>query len=317
MASGWRVISLHRAIEEYLALRRSLGFELEGYERTLHSFEDFAQEERARVITKDLALRWALRPKSHHPAWRAARLSILRGFARYRSGSDPRTELLPQRLLSHRRQRKTPHLYSSIEMRRLIEAARRLSSSRDSLRPFTYSTLLGLLACTGLRISEAISLDRVDFNSTTGVLTIRRTKFAKSRLIPLHASTQQALTRYARRRDRLDAKRSPSFFVSATRTRLHYSPVLRTFAKIIKVQAGVHALAGRREPRLHDFRHGFAIKTVLRWYRTGRDVEALLPRLSTYLGHARVSDTYWYLSATPELLALLGRRLERTLGDLP
>ncbi len=187
--------SLHRAIENYLALRRSLGFELENYESVLHDFAAFARK-RGGVITRDLALRWALRPENHHPAWRAARLSMLRGFAKYRSGDDSRTELLPVRLLPHRRQRKTPHLYSDIEIRGLIRAARRLSSARDVLRPFTYSTLLGLLACTGIRISEAISLDREDFDSGIGVLTIRRTKFAKSRLVPLHPSTQRALARY-------------------------------------------------------------------------------------------------------------------------
>lgn len=304
---------LRRAIFEYLELRRSLGFELERYENVLNDFADFARRDGREFVTRESALRWALRPPDHHPAWRAARLSILRGFAKHRSGSDSRTELLPQRLLPHRRERKPPHLYTVEEVCRLIRAARSLSKKRDLLRPSTYSTLLGLLSCTGLRISEAISMDREDFDDKANVLTIRLTKFKKSRLVPIHPSTGRVLTRYLRQRERQAGNHSPSFFLSGARKRLIPQVVQRTFRALTR-QARVNPLPERRSPRLHDFRHSFAIRTVLRWYRREQDAEALLPRLSTYLGHARVSDTYWYLSSNPELLAFAALRLERAFG---
>ena len=300
---------LRQAVDEYLALRRGLGFSLRLPGAMLRQFATFCEREGAPYITRELALRWAQHPANAQPATWASRLGAVRRFAQFWSASDPRTEVPPLGLLPHRYRRKPPYLYTEDEVRRLIAVARRLPSA-TGLRPATYATLLGLLAVTGLRISEALALNRVDVDGAEAVLTIRRTKFGKSRLVPVHPSTHRALGRYARRRDRVYPKpTTESFFVSERGARLTEWTVRYTFNRLSR-RIGLRGPADRRGPRLHDFRHRLAVNTLLRWYRAGVDVERHLPALSTYLGHGHVGDTYWYLSAVPELLRLAAARLE-------
>ena len=300
---------LRTAVDEYLALRRGLGFSLRGPGALLRQFAAFFEREGASSITRELALRWATQPATTHPAHWATRLSTVRRFAQFWSASDPRTEVPPLGLLPHRYGRKPPYIYTEGEIRRLIAVARQLPSA-TGLRPATYATLLGLLAVTGLRISEALALNRADVDGAEAVLTIRRTKFGKSRLVPLHPSTQRALERYARRRDRVyPTPTTESVFVSERGARLTQWTVRYTFNRLSR-RIGLRGPADRRGPRLHDFRHRVAVTTLLRWYRAGVDVERHLPALSTYLGHGHVADTYWYLSAVPELLRLAAARLE-------
>jgi len=299
---------LRSALEEYLTLRRALGFKLISTGGLLHSFVLFAENEGASFITTPLVLRWATQPKCQPVQW-ANRLGIVRRFARYRSSADPRTEIPPEGILPHRRHRKAPYIYKNDGIARLIQAATELSSPMG-LRATTYSTLFGLLSVTGMRISEPIALDRDDVDLTEGILTVRRTKFGKSRLVPVHPSTQGVLRQYASLRDRIFPRpETPSFFISERGRRLTTGSARWTFIKLSH-QIGLRGPDDHRGPRLHDLRHGFVIRTLLRLYRAGADVERHLPALATYLGHGHVADTYWYLSATPELLRLITSRLD-------
>jgi len=302
--------SLRKAVENYLTMRRSLGFKLRNTGYNLRHFVSFMEEQRASIITTDLALRWAQQPQDVQPATMATRLSFVRSFARYWSATDPRTEIPPMGLLPHRPKRATPYLYSDEEIQRLLKAARNLPPS-SGLRPWTYYTLLGLMAVTGMRIGEVVRLDRADVDLEQGLLTVRLTKFSKSRLIPLHRSTVKELKLYLHRRDQLYPQPStPRFFLSNQGTPLADDIVRWTFIRLSR-QIGLRKVGDSFGPRLHDFRHRFAVTTLLHWYRTGVNVEQRLPVLSTYMGHAHVTDTYWYLSAVPELLALTKDRLEK------
>jgi integrase len=305
---------LRQALEEYLAVRRALGFKLRGVGSTLRRFVELAEGKGVSFITTELALCWAQQPAEADPAYWATRLGMVRCFARHCSTLDSRTEVPPEGLLPHRFQRKPPYLYSAVEILRLIEAAKRLPS-RTGLRAATYATLLGLMAVTGMRTGEPIGLDRGDVDLDRGVITIRRTKFDKSRYVPVDPSTQQALGQYQLQRDRLHPDpQSPSFFLSEQGIRVSQWAIERTFVKLSH-EIGLREPSDRRGPRLHDLRHSFAVATILDWYREGLDVERHLPKLATYLGHAHVNDTYWYLSATPELLQLAVQRLEDTDGE--
>lgn len=308
--------ALHQGVDEYLALRHALGFRLHAYGTILHDFVSFVERQGAGVITTGLALRWATHRSDVSPAWWANQLGVARGFARYWSARDPRTEVPPLGLLPKGRKRRKPYLYTVDDVERLIQAAAALHT-RSPLWPSTMATLIGLLAVTGMRIGEALALDNEDIDWDEGVLTVRRAKFGKSRLIPFHATTRSALRRYVHRRDRTSAlpARSP-FFPSPTRKRLKYGQVHRTFGLLLH-RAGLPSSGDRRGPGLHDFRHRFAVNALVRWYRAGLDVERHIFSLSTYLGHGRVVDTYWYLSAAPELMGLARGRLERALGELP
>ena len=298
---------LLEALEEYLALRRALGFILDAPCRALHKFVAYAEQEGAFSITTDLALKWAMQPDCQPAQW-AKRLSMVRRFARYMSALDARTEIPPDGLLPHRFRRKCPYIYSEEEITHLIGAAQNLSSPLG-LRAATYSTLLGLLAVTGMRVSEPVALDRDDIDLTRGILIIRRTKFGKSRMLPLHATTVEALRHYHQLRDRV-FRNTQSFFVSERGIRLTVCSVRKTFI-LLSRQTGLRGPDDSRGPRLHDLRHRFAIETLLSWYRAGIDVERRLPELSAYLGHVHVNDTYWYISAVPELLQLATLRLEQ------
>jgi integrase len=220
----------------------------------------------------------------------------------------PALGLLPQRY-----HRKPPYLYSDDEIASLLKAAAQLPS-QTGLRARTYSTLLGLLVATGMRISEVVGLDHDDVDLTGAVLTVRKTKFGKSRLVPVHASTKRALKQYAAQRDQLWSRpMTASFLVSEQGRRLTANVVEKTFVKLSR-QVGLRGPSDRRGPRLHDLRHRFAVRTLLRWYRAGVDVQRRLPELSTYLGHVHVTDTYWYLSAVPELMGVVAARLEPRSG---
>lgn len=299
---------LKTALEDYLAVRRKLGFKLYQAGNLLHDFAIFAEQQGASYITTELALRWATQPKDAQPVWKAIRLGNVRRFAKYWSAVDPRTEIPAQGLLPSRYHRRTPYIYNDDEILSLIKAAQKLQSPKG-LRALTYSTLLGLLAATGMRISEPIGLDREDVNLKEGTLTIRQTRFGKSRLVPVHTSTQAVLQRYAILRDQICPQpKTLSFFVSERGTRLTQCTVRWTFVKLSR-QIGLRGQHDSYGPRLHDLRHRFAIKTLLDWYRAGMDVEQHMPKLSTYLGHRHVADTYWYISAVPELLLLATLRL--------
>ena len=306
---------LRSALDEYLSIRRTLGFKLRDEGTVLPQFLRFLEKEGAPLITTDLALRWATQPENVLPSHWARRLSMVRIFAQFYSAMDPRTEIPSQSLLPYRYHRKPPYIYNDGEISLLLEAAGRLRSV-IGLRASTYSTLFGLLAVTGMRVSEPIALDRRDVDLTRGILTVRRTKFGKSRLIPAHSSTVDKLAEYSRLRDRLFARpKSPSFFVSERGMRLTQWIVRWTFVKLSR-EIGLREPHDSHGPRLHDLRHTFAVKTLIRWYQTGVDVERHMPELATYLGHTHVNDTYWYISAVPELLGLASMRLDTIQGGL-
>ncbi len=301
---------LTKAIHDYLALRRSLGFKLHAAGMVLAKFASFMEHQGADCITTQLALDWAQQPSNAQPAHWAQRLSYVRCFARHHLASDPNTEVPPPGLLPFRATRAHPYLYSLDEIERLLEHALQLSPDTE-LRRWTYHALLGLLSVTGLRVGEALRLKLDDVDLDTGVLTVRGTKFGKSRLVPIHASTRDVLASYlTRRANHLGDSNSTYFFVTRTGNRLDGGDVRRTFYRLSR-QVGLRGMADSHGPRLHDFRHRFAVEILLGWYRSGQDVERRLPVLSTYLGHVRVSDTYWYLSAHPELMTLAMTRMEQ------
>jgi integrase/recombinase XerD len=303
MRSTW-----HKAVEDYINLRRSLGFKLQKAMTTLPDFASFLEQNGASHITIALALRWAQQDPAAHPVEWASRLSLVRGFARHWSATDPDTEIPPWKLLPHRPSRARPYIYSEDEVQRLLTAAQQLTGD---LRGPTYYCLLGLLSVTGLRVSEALNLRSEDVDLEKDILTIRGTKFGKSRLVPIHSSTRKVLSDYASRRDLFLARRpSVYFLVSRCGTRLDGARVRHTFYNLSR-QTGLRSAFASHGPRLHDFRHRFAVETLVRWYRSGQDAERSLPILSTYLGHAHVADTYWYLTAYPELMGLAMKRLEK------
>jgi site-specific recombinase XerD len=302
---------LRTALQDYLALHRALGFELRLAGRLLQRFVDFAQAADAAYITTELALQWATQPAHAQPAQWANRLGMVRRFAQYCSSIDLRTVVPPPDLLPYRLTRPSPYIYRDEQIAQLIQAARALPS-QTGLRPHTYSTLFALYAVTGMRTQEPLRLDRADVDLANGVLTVRGTKFGKSRYVPTHPSSRRALRRYAANRDRLcPSSQSPSFFLSEQGTRVTEWSVRWTFVKLSH-QIGLRQSDDSRGPRLLDLRHRLAINTLIRWHRRGVDIEKHLPELSTYLGHVHISDTYWYLSATPELLRQALRRVERS-----
>ena len=307
--------TLRHAVQEYLAMRRSLGFKLHDAAAPLLDFVTFMERHRAPYITPTLALAWAKQPSGVKPAEWARRLSFVRLFARHRSATDPRTQIPPAGLLPYRPERARPYVYSDQEIHDLLSAALKLRDN-DGLRPWVYYCLFGLLSVSGLRLGEAKNLDLRDVDLEAGVLTIRGAKFGKSRLVPLHASTCRVVAGYIARREQVWAGRSVSsyLFVSGWGNRLDNGEIHRTFYALSR-QIGLRGPSDRRGPRLHDMRHAFASKTLLRWYRAGEDAERRLPVLSAYLGHVHWSDTYWYLSALPELMHEAVSRLEQHWED--
>lgn len=302
--------SLEQALKDYLRIRRSLGFQLREPASCLRNFVAFLQAEGASYITTELALRWATQPTKAQPSTWAWRLGMVRRFAIWLSALEPRTKIPPAGLLPHRYRRKLPHIYSDEEIERLLRRTQQLPSPKG-LRAHTYTTLFGLLVATGMRVNEALGLDRQDVDLDRGILYIRRTKFGKSRCLPVHPSTVEALKKYAQARDRIfPVLVTPAFFISERGRRITEWIARYTFAKLSqRLGLRVPAKGHGRGPRLHDMRHRFAARTLTHWYRAGLDVERELPKLATYLGHVHVNDTYWYLEAVPELLQLATNRL--------
>jgi integrase len=303
---------LRAELDNYLAIRRAVGFKLRRSELLLADFIAHLDENQSDTITTDGALAWASLPRNGSSQWWGYRLSAVRAFARHLHAIDPRHEVPPTGLWPATSHRATPYLYSDADIAALMAAAQEF---RSPLRAATFETFVGLLAVTGLRIGEALRLDRDDVDLDDCVLRIREAKFGKSREVPLHPSTVQAMAVYTRRRDELcPCPRDPSFFVSTAGTRLLYCNAHLGWLDLVR-RAGLEPRSPRCRPRPHDVRHSFAVKTLLGWYRDGDDVHSRLPLLSTYLGHVHPANTYWYLSAAPELLALVASRLDATAGE--
>jgi integrase/recombinase XerD len=307
--------SLMDALNEYLDLRRRMGFLLVDHEDSLRAFVRFLDARGALFITSELALEWARQPRDVTRARHARRLGMARDLARYVVATDPRTEVPPQGLLPNLARRPRPYIYTADQIAALIRGTSSLQPREGlRIRRHTYSALFGLIAATGMRVSEVLALDCRDVDLESGMITVRESKFCKTRLLPVHRSTQARLREYALLRDeRIRLTPSASFFVSDRRTRLQYVPVNYTFL-LISRRIGLRRVGDLHGPRLHDLRHTFAVRVLTDWYRSGDDPARCLPLLSTYLGHANVSNTYWYLSATPDLLGAANSRLERFMG---
>ena len=310
---------VRKGLQQYLALRGGLGFELRDIRWALNQFVDFLEAQGVSRITTELALRWATnRPNVQAATW-AWRLAVVRRFASWFSFLEPQTEVPPQGLLPHHYRRRPPYIYRTRQIEQLVQAAAALPSP-GGLRGQTYSTLFGLLAVTGMRISEAVALDREDVNFAEGILVLRRTKFGKSRLIYVHPSTRTALRAYAEARDRFcPHPQNRAFFLLERGTRITKGIAEWTFAQVSrKVGLRPPGKSYGHGPRLHDMRHSFASRTLINWYRSGLDVDREIPKLACYLGHRSVQDTYWYIEAVPELLQLATQRLEgrRTGGKI-
>jgi integrase/recombinase XerD len=304
---------MHSAVEDYLTMRRALGFKLADHGWLLRDFVRYLERAGATAITTELALRWAS-GSTGTQTWCAARLSVVRGFARYLHTIDPATEVPPVGLLTYRRHRARPYLYSDADIGRLLRAALDLTPAP---RAATYYTMLGLLAVSGMRVGEVLRLDRDDVELSSGLLRVWVSKFGKSREVPVHATTVTMLARYARLRDETyPTPKQPSFFLTTRATRPDITVVHKTF-RLLCQRGGLEDPDTPGRPRIHDLRHTLAVRTLLDWYAADVDVQTRLPWLSTYLGHVEPSSTYWYLWAAPELMATAAQRLTTTLGDLP
>jgi integrase len=300
--------TLHDALEDYLRMRRALGYRLARPDKLLHQFLNYLGDVEADGVTVGAALAWACLPAERDGSWWAYRLSVVRGFASYLHTLDPTVEVPATDLLPWQARRACPYLYSEHDVAALIAAASTLSSP---LRRATFATLIGLLAVTGMRVGEAIALDREDLDTRHRLLVVRHGKFDKTRELVLHSSTIAALRSYLHLCDQLQpAARSAALFISTAGTRLLYCNVHWTFHRLVAT-AGLTPRSALCRPRIHDLRHSFAVASMLDAYAAGEDGQARLTLISTYLGHADPAGTYWYLSASPELLALAAQRLEQ------
>jgi integrase len=308
--------SLREAMQEYIDLRRGLGYKMGCEGLLLPKFVGFMEDHGAEHISAKLALEWA-QSASVQPAEWARRLCFVRGFARHRSATDNLTEIPPLGLLPHRSKRATPHLYTEDEVMRLLDAALELPTvwPSTSLRPWVFYGLIGLLSVTGMRLSEALNLELTDVDLEHAVLTIRGAKFGQWRLVPIHPSTCAVLADYIERRGKFFRHPVSTYlFVSHSGTRLDVGRVHRAFYTLSH-STGLRAVGASKGPRLHDFRHRFAVQTLTRWYQSGKDPGREMPLLSNYLGHVCIAGTYWYLSANPELMAQAMTRMEQRWGE--
>lgn len=305
---------LRRAITDYLNLRQAMGFKLHLCGKALLKFATFMEEHGSDHVTIELALKWAQQPATAKPSTWAQHLGYVRDFAKFRISTDPRTEIPSWSMLPHDTKRTQPYIYSEQEIQALLCATQELPvcSAAGILRRHTYYCLFGLLSVTGMRISEAINLKLVDVDLDAAILTVNQSKFGKTRLVPIHPTTQQVLIRYKEIRDDYLGSRgftSEYLFVTHFGGRLDSGDVRRKFYAMSK-KIGLRETGQNCGPRIHDLRHRFAVRSLLNWYRAGEDVEKYLPVLSTYLGHVKVKDTYWYLTATPELMQAAVKLLE-------
>lgn len=299
-------------VDDYLAMRGKLGFDVESQRWHLRNFARYAEQvEHLGPVSTDLAVRWALLSRPGDPARAERRLSAVRQFARYRAVFEPETEIPPPGFFGRiPRRKRQPHIYSDAEIFALLRECDRLLPV-GGLRPRTYVALFSLLASTGLRLSEARHLERRDVDLDQGLLIVRAGKFRKARLVPLHPTSVQSLAAYALRRDAFrNAPASEFFFRTEQAPLLQLAAVEKTFARMReRLDWSADGRAGR--PRIHDLRHTFAVRRLLRWYEAGVEIDRKVLALSTYLGHAKVTDTYWYLSAVPELLAVVSERFKQ------
>lgn len=307
---------LRESLKEYTELRRGLGYKMHDEGLLLPRFVSFMEERRADHITTRLALEWAQSTKAQPAEW-ARRLCFVRGFARHCNAFDGRTEIPPLGLLPHHSTRAKPHLYTEGEVSRLLDAALKLPVGwpSTSLRPWVFHGLIGLLFVTGMRLSEALNLELTDVDLQDAVLTIRGAKFGQWRLIPIHPSTRTVLAEYIERRNRFFHHPVSNYlFVSRRGTRLDVGRVHRAFYTLSR-STGLRGIDASKGPRLHDFRHRFAVQTLTNWYQAAKDPSREMPLLSTYLGHVCIAGTYWYLSGNPELMAQAMTRMERRWGE--
>lgn len=299
-------MSLTIELDRYLSVRRSLGYDLGTAERILRRFTQFADREGASHVDTALFLRWHATLTEARTSTRAARLTVVRLFAQWLSSFDPAHEVPPRGLLPGSVQRSRPHIYTDDEIGAIIAAAKELPSIYG-LRGLTSSTLFALIAVTGLRISEALALDRDDLDTVHGVLRVRQGKLGRERLLPLDPSVVRHLIDYLAERDRLIGHPAMPLFVTDKATRLTDCAARYNFARACQ-ETGLRThqpyCKHGRGPRIHDLRHSFAVRTMIGWYRTGKDPAREMIRLTTYLGHSDPSNTYWYLEAVPELLDL-------------
>ena len=309
--------ALQTRVDDYLAERRRQGFDLRRTALALASFARHVEAlGRRGPLTVEVMADWARHDKCNRntPATWARRLKLLRPFARYVQQFEPRTEVPDETVFGPLQERVAPHIYLEQEVVDLLAAARSLQPY-GGLRPATYETLFGLIASVGLRVSEALNLLDADVDLKSGTLTVRRTKFAKSRMLPLHPSTVDALQRYRRLRDRhVQANAETPFFVGTRGQRLGQGLGLRQVHRVfisLRDQLGWVNRGAHDGPRIHDLRHSFAVRRVVLWHEHGTDIDQAMLALSTYMGHAKISNTYWYLSGVPELMALAGGKFER------
>jgi integrase/recombinase XerD len=296
-------------VDDYLRLRRALGYRLERAELWLRQLAAYVQGAGSQTLTAELAISWARLPATAQPRHWAARLGCARKFAAYLHTIDPSTQIPPTGIFPAERHRPTPYLWTAEQIEILLETARTL---RPPLRGLTYQGLFGLLAVTGMRLGEAVGLQRGDVDLDTAVITIRHAKFDRPRIVPLHPSTASALRRYATGRDELCPQpRSEAFFLSTRGAALDRSQVDKTLRQITTAM-GIRTTT--IHPRAHDLRHSFAVHTLIRWMREDVRVDEHIGVLSTYLGHVSPAGTYWYLTAVPELMELAAGRLQLPAG---
>lgn len=292
---------LTRLVDSYLELRRSTGFRMKVQAYLLHNFASFAAERGETYIRTLTAVEWAAQAPSE--GQRANRLGMLRVFARFARAEDAGHEVPADRVFSARRVRYRPFILSPDQLHELLTCASKLPPA-GSIRPWTFTTLFSLLAVTGLRISEALNLRLHDI--TEDGLVIRETKFQKSRLVPLHPTTMVGLKRYL---DRRGAAKDDHLFVSLRGHGMRPSGVVTVFLRIVRAM-GIHPGPGKPGPRIHDLRHGFAVRVLESCSGDRTVVDANMLALMTYMGHGQIDSTYWYLHATPHMLTQVAERSE-------
>jgi integrase/recombinase XerD len=305
-------MNLSLELQRYLKIRRNLGYDLSTSERVLKQFVFFLETKNETYITSDLFLQWKqVFGKAAQSTW-ASRLGMVRLFASWLHSLDLRHEVPPQSLIFSRYRRKQPYIYKDAEIRCIIEAAG-LLPSKNGFREITYPAFFGLVSVTGLRINEAISLNNTDVDLHNGIITLYNGKNGKNRILPITECTIDHMKEYLRKRDRLLGHTPEPFFVSDEGIRLTDCAVRYNFAivcKMIGLRAEQRFYKHGVGPRIHDLRHTFAVKVMMNWYKEGKNIDQEMLKLVTYLGHQKVSHTYWYIEAVPELLALASKRVE-------